>query len=62
MPIEEKAAKADLVIDTSGTFDETTRQIREVWTKLRTPRLSRGERVLQQHGNRQRPDTTRHWR
>ena len=35
MPIEEKAAKADLVIDTSGTFDETARQIREVWRKLR---------------------------
>ena len=35
MPIEEKAAKADHVIDTSGTFEETTRQVREVWTKLR---------------------------
>jgi dephospho-CoA kinase len=35
IPIEEKAAKADHVIDTSGTFDETTRQVREVWTKLR---------------------------
>jgi dephospho-CoA kinase len=35
IPVEEKAAKADHVIDTSGTFDETTRQVREVWTKLR---------------------------
>jgi dephospho-CoA kinase len=33
--IEEKAARADHVIDTSGTFDETTRQVRDVWTKLR---------------------------
>ena len=35
MPIEEKAARADYVIDTSGTFDDTTRQVREVWAKLR---------------------------
>lgn len=35
MPIEDKAARADHVIDTSGTFEETTRQVREVWTKLR---------------------------
>ncbi len=33
--IEEKAARADHVIDTSGTFEETTRQVRDVWTKLR---------------------------
>ena len=35
MPIEEKTARADHVIDTSRTFDETARQVREVWTKLR---------------------------
>ena len=35
IPIEEKAAKADYVIDTSGTFEETSRQVRGVWTKLR---------------------------
>jgi dephospho-CoA kinase len=35
LPIEEKAAKADFVIDTSGTFDETRRQVRDIWSKLR---------------------------
>ena len=35
VPIAEKALKADHVVDTSGTFDETTRQVREIWAKLR---------------------------
>ena len=35
LPIEDKAGKADHVVDTSRTFDDTTRQVREVWAKLR---------------------------
>ena len=35
VPIDDKAAKADYVIDTSGTFDDTSRQVREIWAKLR---------------------------
>jgi dephospho-CoA kinase len=33
-PIEEKRRLADFVIDTSGTFAETDRQIADVWEKL----------------------------
>ncbi len=33
-PIEEKARLADYVIDTSGTFEETDRQVEAVWQKL----------------------------
>jgi len=35
LPIENKAAKADYVIDTSGTFEETETQIAKVLTELR---------------------------
>ena len=35
MPIDEKRHYADYVIDTSGTFDETARQVRDVYEKLR---------------------------
>ncbi len=34
MPLEEKAARADYVIDTSGTFEDTDRRVRDVWTRL----------------------------
>lgn len=34
IPVEEKARRADHVIDTSGSFDETDRQVRELWTLL----------------------------
>jgi dephospho-CoA kinase len=34
LSIEEKRRRADHVIDTSGTMDETGRQVREIWTKL----------------------------
>ncbi|HXT69995.1 MAG TPA: dephospho-CoA kinase [Vicinamibacterales bacterium] len=34
MPLEEKVTRADHVIDTSGTFEETDRQVREIWTSL----------------------------
>jgi len=34
MPIEEKVARADYVIRTGGSFDETDRQIREVVDRL----------------------------
>jgi dephospho-CoA kinase len=37
MPVAEKARRADFVVDTSGTFDETDRQIDEVWGRLRRP-------------------------
>ena len=34
MPIDEKVRRADYVITTSGTFDDTARQVREVFEKL----------------------------
>ena len=41
LPIEEKVRRADYVIRTEGTFEETERQVREVWEALReTPRKS----------------------
>jgi dephospho-CoA kinase len=36
MPIEEKRALADYVIDNAGTRDETRRQVEEIWTKVRS--------------------------
>ncbi len=33
-PIEEKARRADVVIDTSGTFDGTDRQVEALWREL----------------------------
>jgi len=33
---EEKAGRADYVIDNSGSIAETTRQVDEVWTELKT--------------------------
>jgi dephospho-CoA kinase len=38
MPIEEKKALADYVIDNSGPLEETERQVREVLTRI----LARG--------------------
>jgi len=35
MPDEEKIKAADYVIDNSGSLDQTRRQVREVWEKLR---------------------------
>jgi dephospho-CoA kinase len=34
MPLEEKVRRAAYVIDTSGTFDATDAQVREVWRRL----------------------------
>jgi dephospho-CoA kinase len=34
MPAEEKAARADLVIRTDGTFEETNAQVEAIWGKL----------------------------
>jgi dephospho-CoA kinase len=34
LPIEDKAALADYVIDTSGTLDETDAQVRTVWAAM----------------------------
>jgi dephospho-CoA kinase len=34
MPLEEKARRADLVIDTSGTRADTARQVDEIWKQL----------------------------
>lgn len=34
MPLADKVRRADHVIDTSGTFEETDRQVREIWTAL----------------------------
>ena len=36
MPIEEKARRANYVIDTSGTFDDTDRRVQAVWSALRS--------------------------
>ena len=35
MPAEEKAARADFVIRTDGTFAETDQQIEKIWGELR---------------------------
>lgn len=35
LPIDEKRRQADFVIDTSGTFEDSTRQVDEVWKQLR---------------------------
>lgn len=34
MPPEEKAARATYVIDTSGTFENTDGQVREIWARM----------------------------
>lgn len=34
LPIEDKARRADFVIDTSGTFEETDAQVAQVWSEL----------------------------
>ena len=39
MPIEEKRRLADYFIDNDGTRDETRRQVKEVWTKVRSDLL-----------------------
>lgn len=36
MPIDEKRALADFVIDNSGSVEGTRREVEEVWTKVRT--------------------------
>jgi dephospho-CoA kinase len=36
LPIDEKARRADYVIDTSGTFADTDRGIQFVWDRLRS--------------------------
>jgi dephospho-CoA kinase len=40
LPLDEKVSRADYVIDTGGTFEETNRQVREVYERL-TPEPSR---------------------
>lgn len=35
LPIEEKVRRADYVIDTSGTYEGTYREVRRVWNALR---------------------------
>jgi dephospho-CoA kinase len=34
MPVAAKAARADYVIDTSGTHEQTTEQVRRIWTEI----------------------------
>jgi dephospho-CoA kinase len=36
MPIEEKARRGDFVVETSGAFADTDRQIEDVWTALKS--------------------------
>jgi dephospho-CoA kinase len=36
MPSDEKKHRADFVIDTSGTLEETERQVEEVFAQLQT--------------------------
>jgi dephospho-CoA kinase len=36
LPIDEKVRRADFVIRTEGTVDETDRQVREVWADLKS--------------------------
>jgi len=40
-PIERKRAAADYVIDTGGTFDETDRQVEDVWRALQRDAATR---------------------
>jgi dephospho-CoA kinase len=35
LPIEEKKGYADFIVDNSGTLEETKRQVKEVWKKLK---------------------------
>ena len=35
-PTEKKVAKADFVVNTDGSFDETNRQIDEIYFRLQT--------------------------
>jgi dephospho-CoA kinase len=35
-PMTEKARRAHHVIDTSGSFDQTDKQVRAIWAKLQT--------------------------
>jgi dephospho-CoA kinase len=42
LPIEEKMNRADYVIRTDGTFEETARQVREVYDRLRTASFDGG--------------------
>lgn len=41
LPAAEKAARADIVISTEGTFEETERQVAEALTKLRERQVGR---------------------
>ena len=34
MPIDEKVRRADFVIDTSRSFEDTDRQVKDIWTQL----------------------------
>ncbi len=62
-PQEEKIARADRVIDNSGTIDETRRQVRELWQdvlrKLSYPQpKSLAERDVSPYTAGERPDQT----
>jgi dephospho-CoA kinase len=35
LPIDEKKAYADFIIDNSGSLEETQKQVKEVWQKLK---------------------------
>jgi dephospho-CoA kinase len=41
-PIDEKKAYADYIVDNSGTPEDTERQVREIWAKLKEFQKSRG--------------------
>ncbi len=42
---EEKKGFCDLIVDNSGSLDETRRQVEEVWRKLKEIQRERGQRV-----------------
>jgi dephospho-CoA kinase len=41
LPIDEKRAYADYIIDNSGSLEETQMQVKEVWQKLKTYQKSK---------------------
>ena len=45
LPIEEKRSHADFIVDNSGSLEETRRQVKEVWKKLKEFQKGRAPRT-----------------
>jgi len=44
LPIDEKRAYADYIIDNTGSLEETKKQVEEVWQKIREFQKNRAEK------------------